>query len=143
MTDIDPRQLNAALAVGLGWREVGPTLIDGGLTGLRPRPRRYDYTDYGRIPDYCGSWQAMGELVEVMRKRGWWCRITSPFYAPEDVKQPNEGWWFGGFTPLGMTGWNGRPDHQAGADTAPRAVALAAARALGVSLEGMDGGEAR
>ena len=124
-TDIDPRRLNAALAVGLfGWTEVVPTMADGGLTGRLPGTHYGDYRDYEMVPDYL-TWEGMRLVVEAMRGRGWRCIL----------EQRLDGLW---------VCWFENPESEryragADADTAPLAVAHAARRALGVSLEGMDG----
>ena len=66
------------------------------------------------------------EGVEKMSERGWWARIDSPFTK-------NEGEFYTcGFTPMGTTGWNGRPDHYSQGKTAPLAICIAALRAIGV-----------
>jgi len=73
--------------------------------------------------DIAAAWQ----VVEQLSGR-FWCRITSPF--DEALR------WSAGFTPLSCTGWNGRPDFEAGADTAPRAICIAALLAAsGTDLE--------
>ena len=55
---------------------------------------------------------------------GYWCRIETPWRESDPYHV--------GFTPKGATGWNGRPDYRAAADTMPlaacRAALLVAAR---------------
>jgi hypothetical protein len=79
------------------------------------------------VPDYCNDLVAMHSIIDKMaeigmynEERGFWLDIHSP-WEPGDK-------WFGGFTPHGMTGWNGRADYRAeqGSDTMPQAVANAA-----------------
>ena len=74
-----------------------------------------------RIPPYSTNIAAAWEVVERLRNR-FHARITTPFTAGEQF--------FCGFTPLGITGWNGRPDFSAGAETAPLAICLAALKAM-------------
>jgi hypothetical protein len=76
------------------------------------------------LPRYSTDFAAAFEVVEKMGERGFWCRMTTPFYpgAP----------YHAGFTPHETTGWNGRPDHEGSAPTLAHAICLAALRALGV-----------
>ena len=55
----------------------------------------------------------------------WHWELYSPFIIDEP--------YFAGFTPLGVTGWNGRPDHQKGAETPELAICLAIEKALEVN----------
>ena len=69
------RAINAALARGLGWTERPHPQAHEGWQGVY----WIDTEGYSRnnVPDYCGSWSGMGELVEAMRGKGWvWVRIT-------------------------------------------------------------------
>lgn len=59
-------------------------------------------------------------LVEKLNEQ-FHMRLTTPF-MPDCP-------YFAGFTPHGVTGWNGRPDIQAHAPTAAMAITLAAYRA--------------
>lgn len=63
-------------------------------------------------------------VVEKMREDGWWADMHSPF-DDESAK----GDWMCGFTPMGMSGWNGRPDHESHAACMPRAIVLSALKA--------------
>lgn len=56
-------------------------------------------------------------IVNAMAKRGYWCRISSPF-------EPGRKW-YAGFTPHSCTGWNGRPDNLMRGDTGLNSVARA------------------
>lgn len=67
------------------------------------------------------SIQAAWQVVEKMGAE-WHAVVRSPF-------QDGEPYW-AGFTTKGCTGWNGRPDHQASADTAPLAICRAALKAM-------------
>lgn len=62
------------------------------------------------------------QLVEHLRTRTtrprYWCEMRTPF---QDGDQ-----YLVGFTAWAFTGWNGRPDFMALADSLPRAIALAA-----------------
>lgn len=73
--------------------------------------------DFLAYPRVSSTWEGMGTLIAAVLKRGWWCVVKSPF----EGGQP----WHAGFTPLGTTGWNGRPDWKGSGDDAPMAVALA------------------
>lgn len=108
--------------VVFGLKVESVALISGdlayGVWGQNPRrpaevsaPRPYS-SDIG------DAWR----VVERMQELGWWARLTTPF----EPGQP----WFCGFTPLGMSGWNGRPDHKAGAETMPLAICRVALKAL-------------
>lgn len=73
------------------------------------------------VPHYSTDLTAAMQLAEKLTDRFHW-RICSPF--------DQEGEWFAGLTPLGVTGWNGRPDYEASAYTLSVAISLAAYRAL-------------
>ena len=69
-------------------------------------------------PRYSTDLRAAFELVAEIEARGYWLRLVSPF-------QPGQPWW-AGFTPLGVTGWNGRPDYEASGPTPMVAICRAA-----------------
>lgn len=77
------------------------------------------------LPAYSTDPAASKLVRERMGELGYWCRLQTPF-------EKDSGEFFAGFTEHSFTGWNGRPDNQAGADTEELAVALAAIRAMGV-----------
>lgn len=54
------------------------------------------------------------EIQELMERRGYWMELKSPFNVGEN--------WACGFTALGCSGWNGRPDYQGFAKTAQEAA---------------------
>lgn len=85
----------------------------------------------GSVPAYSTDIAAAWTVVEKMRERGLWAKITSPF-SPEDMT-----YWCG-FTPMNMTGWNGVPDFKAKADNAPMAICLAALAAVGVKVTNVE-----
>ena len=60
-------------------------------------------------------------VVEKMKDKYHWV-IKSPFEKGDT--------YMAGLTPLGVTGWNGRPDFMAQADTAPMAICLASLAVL-------------
>ena len=68
------------------------------------------------------DWSHAAVVERKMAELGYWMRLQSPFARGE--------LWFAGFTPHGMTGWNGRPDHQRGAPTGPLAICLSARAAI-------------
>lgn len=80
-----------------------------------PDPHERVYLPYST--NIGAAWQVVEELSDRFH-----LQLTSPF-------QFNEPWW-AGFTPLGVTGWNGRPDFKASGDTAPLAICLAALKAV-------------
>lgn len=57
------------------------------------------------------------ELIEYAKSNGFWCQIKTPF-TPNDP-------YICGFTPHGVTGWNGRPDHCGAAPTLETAICKA------------------
>lgn len=86
------------------------------------------------------------KVCETLEKRGYWLQVHSPWMpkysnAPEKdhpVFGDSAVKWIGGFTPHGVTGWNGRPDNPAWGDTFAHCVCLAAIK----HMEAMkDGGE--
>lgn len=52
----------------------------------------------------------IGAMLADLTRRGWWTEIKSPFQPGT----PNGDLYWAGLTPLGTSGWNGRPDHQVG-----------------------------
>lgn len=89
---------------------------------------------------YCTDLAAMQSIIDKMaeigmynEELGFWLTMHSPF-CPGDK-------WFGGFTPHGMTGWNGRADYRAesGSDTMQLAVANAALAYLDAKKAGSEG----
>lgn len=76
-----------------------------------------------RVLYYSTDISAAWLVVEELNKRGYWCQMRTPFQAGDD----GDGYW-AGFTPHGVSGWNGRPDHWTSAETLPLAICLAALR---------------
>lgn len=75
-------------------------------------------------------------LIETAKELGYWFQIHSPFEAPNSTYQYNN--WFGGFTPHGQTGFNGRPDHQGEGKTMQSCIARAFLKlALARAKEGL------
>jgi len=101
----------------MGWGLV--KRISGGLMFDRHDRCHLDIEEWQPLTDIRAAW----EIVEKMRERGMWLKLTSPFNA-DDV-------WNAGFTDFGFTGWNGRPDYREQADAAPRAITIAALLAVG------------
>ena len=107
---------------------VASTPPSGGFsfnTWLRP-----DSTACYPLPDFYHDIAAAWLLIEKLSERFHW-RIDSPF----DVGDP----WLAGVTPLGISGWNGRPDFRASGPTFPAAITLAALKAMGIDVEANDG----
>lgn len=84
--------------------------------------------DEDNSPLYSSDITAAWRIVDQMRKNGYWLKLQSPFEA-DNTK------WNAGFTEHSFTGWNGRPDNQRQADSAPMAICLAALRYAGHALE--------
>jgi hypothetical protein len=80
------------------------------------------WVDVPPVPHYSTDIAAAWEVVEKMSQKYHW-RIQSPFDVGDE--------WYAGLTPRSVTGWNGRPDHYAGAPSAPLAICLAALKAVG------------
>lgn len=111
---------------------VGPVIVDGHdlgqkYDGVRWRDEYGDTVGVERVPDYSITWEGMRLVVESMQAKGWWLVLKSPFVLGEP--------YYAGFTPLGTSGWNGRPDFGASGDDAPHAVCLAALLALEATRE--------
>lgn len=127
MTDLPPgRELDAEVAKKMGWTEVRTQMVDqpdvdwgrkkvlchvgNPPNGSSPAPL------IRHIPHYSTDWRAAGEAIEEMRAGGWWCELKTPFGAYEP--------YWAGATPLGVTGWNGRPDIKVEGETGPHAISL-------------------
>lgn len=61
-------------------------------------------------------------IMSRMSELGWCARIGSPFTAGDK--------WWAGFTPMGMSGWNGSPDYDCPGETFALAVCRAAVLAM-------------
>jgi len=75
-------------------------------------------------------------IIRRMGELGFHARVKSPFTEQSP--------WTAGFTPLGTSGFNGRPDHEASANSPGVAVAAAALDAVGVPvklIEDLEGSE--
>ncbi len=55
-------------------------------------------------PPYSRGLASAWEVVGQIQAKGFWWKIVSPFTADSP--------WSAGFTPQGVTGWNGRPDYE-------------------------------
>lgn len=92
--------------------------------------RFFERTGHGHsccdvVPCYSSEVSAAFSVVERMRELGWWCQMRTPWGGDDE----GDGYW-AGFTPQGVTGWNGRPDHWTKADTMPEAICRAALEAI-------------
>ena len=74
----------------------------------------YAYWSPSRNPEFAKS------VIERMAKHGLWFSCHSPW-------RPGDKWW-GGFTPHGVTGWNGRPDSNMSGVSFEHVVCLSAIR---------------
>jgi hypothetical protein len=80
------------------------------------------------LPHYSTDIAAAWLVMDEMDRRGFHGRLTTPF----EPGQP----YFAGFTPHGMSGWNGRPDHEGSGDTPSLAICRAALAAVGHATPG-------
>jgi hypothetical protein len=118
---MDWRKVDALLAANLfGYREI-MTLESGYLVGLHPRQIEYGMTPHETIPFYSSNWAGMGEVVERMRARGYSLNIEI-FAGMDGVVKAK----------LHFADSKGMGIERA--DTAPRAAALAACKALGLEV---------
>lgn len=78
-------------------------------------------------PAFDRDWDAIGKFLlphmehvstSTQLEAGWHLRLCSPFTEGEP--------WWAGFTPKGITGWNGRPDIEMPGETGPEAISRAA-----------------
>jgi hypothetical protein len=73
---------------------------------------------WDHCPHYSTDIAAAWLVVDGMARRGFHARLKTPF-TPSDLC-------FAGFTPHGSTGWNGRGDYEASAESMPLAICRAA-----------------
>jgi hypothetical protein len=100
----------------------GATTDDG--TWTRADVRRNRNAPNARYStDIAAAWKVVGE----MERRGFHARLKTPFDPKSDKVAVEH---HAGFTPHGMTGWNGLPDHRGFADTMPLAICRAALAAV-------------
>jgi hypothetical protein len=134
--DIDPRRLDALLAQAFG-AQIKPAFPpdpeepgvldlvdpDGVLLGWQNPNEDWRYTD--ELPRYSTTGDGMLLVVEAMRVRGWEYGIHASDIGQHKAEFSTSG--ADRNRPFGFAfAW---------ADTAPLAVALAACRALGVTVE--------
>jgi len=136
------RELDALVAEHvMGWAPI--KVINGrpiaeGWTGFydgkwlvwteRPEPTEEGESHPWRpSTDIAAAWQ----VVEKMQQHGFWCQMRTPFDVPGG-KWYDKYW--AGFTPHGMSGWNGTPDNWTQADTLLIAICHAALEALEVTV---------
>ena len=74
------------------------------------------------IPHYSALIYLAMLVQGEMQKRGYWMRLDSPFYLGDT--------WRVGFTSLGASGWNGRPDYASPGNTPALAICRAALRVV-------------
>jgi hypothetical protein len=129
------QSINEALARGLGWESRIHPQAHEGWQGVH----WIDTKGYSRnnVPNYCGSWSAMGELVEAMRGKGWVYEVVGSPAHRQDGKlyplQPDPLPPIKATLALDREPWTWAEKR---ADTAPMAVAMAALAALGVAVPG-------
>jgi hypothetical protein len=88
---------------------------------LEDAPAPYLVSSYG-LPDYARQPREMLDVQSQMERLGFWLWLQSPWRDGDP--------WRAGFTERGVTGFNGRPDHEATGDSGPEAVARAAVKAV-------------
>lgn len=121
--EMSGRELDAAVAREvMGWWSVyydDETFTDewSGRPGDKHAARAW-------VPPYSTNIAAAWEVVDELVHR-FHTVVKGPFHVGSD--------WFAGFTPVGVTGWNGRPDHKASGSTAPLAICRAALLAVRAS----------
>lgn len=76
---------------------------------------------------YTKDWNWMGQVIEKMSALGFYLKTHGPM-EPGGLEHA-------GFTPHGVTGWNGRPDFGATGVTMPIAVGLAALKAMNIETK--------
>lgn len=117
------RELDAEIAVALfGWDVQRRDHANPARSLWRRHEHPCGRYSYSIVPAFSTTWEGLGLVVEAMSRRGFHARITSPF-EPGELH-------FVGFTPHGISGWNGRPDFEEGAETAPHAGSLAALKTI-------------
>ena len=80
------------------------------------------------VPRFSTDPALLFSVQAEMHRRGFWMQLRSPFGT--------DGQWSCGFTPHLTTGWNGRPDYSAQADTPALAVCRAALLAVQAQEQG-------
>lgn len=84
--------------------------------GIQPPDKR------GIIDNHSSDIKHALALVEFVKSKGFWCQLKTPF---EPNRPDNLSVYTCGFTPAGVTGWNGRPDHFATGSTMEIAICKA------------------
>lgn len=98
---------------------------DGGLWNVHPDAvyllrHANGHVERVPLPRYSEEIAAAMDVVQHITDAGWYWRLLSPF-----TKAGGADWW-AGVTPQGRSGWNGRPDLEAHADSWPEAIARCA-----------------
>lgn len=110
MDENELREMDAAIGEEvMGWDRDGELVrIPGANTGFNEPPDFSDANGFG----------AMAMVLKRMSQLGYWAVLKTPF--------TDDGSYSCGFTPKGVTGWNGRPDYFIMAESLPLAVCGAA-----------------
>lgn len=69
--------------------------------------------------------EAFAMVDAIIAEGAFWFKLQSPW---DPMNQPDTNIWWAGFTAVGCTGWNGRPDHRASDPDRRRAIVLACLR---------------
>lgn len=77
---------------------------------------------YQKPREYSTKIKDAFELVNFVQKNKFWCQLKTPFDPSPPSFHLN---YICGFTPHGVTGWNGRPDHCASGSTLEIAICKA------------------
>lgn len=113
------RDTDIAIARALGYEIVEAVSdLPDDLDPIRIRKpgETTQWTRCQPLPRYQTDIAAAWELVGATSDKYHWV-IKTPF----ELNEP----FFAGLTPLGITGWNGRPDISGDGDTAPEAISAA------------------
>lgn len=107
----------------MGWTRAYDRRLKGEWWSAPEDPQGF----YADFPEWSTDISAAWVVVEKMRERGFWFRMSTPFSLKGTTL-------FGGFTSHNSTGWNGRPDYGHAAESAPEVICLAALKACGVEV---------
>jgi hypothetical protein len=122
MTD---KQKIVALAELMGWKVRAAD--EGIIVADPPTPESFPVLLFGRnaclsrwnpLESIADAWM----IVDRMAQLGWWAQLQTP-------ADGSASYWCG-FTSVGFTAWNGKPDYWQDAATMPLAICEAAIQAV-------------
>lgn len=112
MSDDELNQI-ATEAMGKCWHQKDKI----GATGFLCTKCGASFVIAPQRPSYTTSIADAWKLVLFAESKGFYAVMKTPFEVGEPYSC--------GFTPKGVTGWNGRPDYFAQSNTMPKAITLA------------------